>query len=203
MIAAAERTGRGPRQSASSFGTCEVVAAKRLLDAGRLGQIQRVEMVACWTRATRYYRQMPWRGTWKGEGGGVLMNQAPHNLDLVCHLVGSPNRVVARTRTRLQPIQAEDTAHAMLAWPNGALGSVHVSTAEANTGDRIEILQTGGCMVLRLGSLDVEAYDTDLRRHVEETAELWSTPGRSAPGRGAARRVRSRLRLSRLARRHP
>ncbi len=176
MIAAAERTGRLLAVSLQFRHRPEVVAAKRLLDEGRLGQIQRVEMVACWTRATRYYRQVPWRGTWHGEGGGVLMNQAPHNLDLVCHLVGPPSRVVAWTRTRLQPIQAEDTAHAMLQWPDGALGSVHVSTAEANTGDRIEILGTGGRMILGLGSLEVEAYEPDLRQHVEETAELWSTP---------------------------
>jgi len=176
MIAAAERTGRLLAVSLQFRHRPEVIAAKRLLNDGVLGELQRVDVVACWTRATRYYRQVPWRGTWKGEGGGVLMNQAPHNLDLACYLAGQPSRVVAWTRTRLQPIQAEDTAHAMLAWPGGALGSIHVSTAEANTGDRIDLFGTGGRLTIRLGSLDVEVYGTDLRQHVEETPELWSTP---------------------------
>jgi predicted dehydrogenase len=176
MIAAAARADRLLAVSLQFRHRPEVVAAKRILDAGRLGELQRVDVLACWTRAARYYRQTPWRGTWKGEGGGVLMNQAPHNLDLACHLAGPPGKVVAWTRTRLQPIEAEDTAHAMLAWPGGALGSIHVSTAEADTGDRIELLGTGGRMTIRPGSLDVELFETDLRRHIEETDVLWSSP---------------------------
>ena len=176
MIAAAARTGRLLAVNLQFRHRPEVIAAKRLLDEGRLGQLQRVDVLACWTRAERYYRQTPWRGTWKGEGGGVLMNQAPHNLDLACHLAGPPSRVAAWTRTRSQPIQAEDTAHAMLEWPGGALGSIHVSTAEADTGDRIELLGTGGRMTIRPGSLEVELFEPDLRQHLRETDVLWSSP---------------------------
>jgi predicted dehydrogenase len=176
MIAAATRSDRLLAINLQFRHRPEVIAAKRLIQEGRLGQLQRVDVLACWTRAARYYRQTPWRGTWKGEGGGVLMNQAPHNLDLACHLAGPPSRVIAWTRTRLQPIEAEDTAHAMLAWPDGAIGTVHVSTAEADTGDRIELLGTGGRLVIRPGSLDVELFEPDLRRHVEETDVLWSSP---------------------------
>jgi predicted dehydrogenase len=176
MIAAAARADRLLAINLQFRHRPEVIAAKQLIQESRLGQLQRVDVLACWTRAARYYRQTPWRGTWKGEGGGVLMNQAPHNLDLACHLAGPPSRVVAWARTRLQPIEAEDTAHAMLEWPDGALGTVHVSTAEADTGDRIEILGTGGRLVIRPGSLDVELFEPDLRRHVEETEVLWSSP---------------------------
>lgn len=176
MIEAAERAGRLLAVSLQFRHRPEVVAAKRLVEEGRLGQLQRIDVLACWTRAARYYRQTPWRGTWKGEGGGVLMNQAPHNLDLACFLAGPPSRVVAWTRTRLQPIEAEDTAHAMLEWPGGALGTVHVSTAEADTGDRIELLGTGGRLVIRPGSLEVELFETDLRHHVQEAEILWSSP---------------------------
>ena len=176
MIAAAERAGRLLAVSLQFRHRPEVVAAKRIVEEGRLGQLQRVDVLACWTRAARYYRQTPWRGTWSGEGGGVLMNQAPHNLDLACYLAGPPSRVVAWTRTRLQPIQAEDTAHAMLEWPDGALGTIHVSTAEADTGDRIELLGTGGRLVIRPGRLDVELFEPDLRQHIQETDVLWSSP---------------------------
>ena len=84
--------------------------------------------------------------------------------------------MVAWTRTRSQPIQAEDTAHAMLEWPGGALGSLRVSTAEADTGDRIELLGTGGHMTIRMGSLEVELFEPDLRQHLRETDVLWSSP---------------------------
>ena len=95
MIAAAERAGRLLAVSLQFRHRAEVTAAKRLIEAGHLGQLQRVDVLACWTRAVRYYRQTPWRGTWKGEGGGVLMNQAPHNLDLACYLAGRPSRLAA------------------------------------------------------------------------------------------------------------
>lgn len=176
MIAAAERAGRLLAVSLQFRHRPEVVAAKRLIDDGLVGELQRVDVLACWTRAARYYRQTPWRGTWNGEGGGVLMNQAPHNLDLACYLAGRPSRLVAWTRTRLQPIEAEDTAHAMLEWPGGAMGTIHVSTAEADTGDRIELLGTGGRLVIRLGSLEAERFEPDLRQHVAETDVLWSSP---------------------------
>src|SRR5438128_2349883 len=90
---------------AFSLPTVEIVAAKRLISEGRLGQIQRVEVLAAWTRAESYYRSSPWRGSWRGEGGAVLLNQAPHNLDGMCYLVGMPSRVVGWSRTRLQPIE--------------------------------------------------------------------------------------------------
>ena len=57
----------------------------------------------------------------------MLMNQAPHDLDLVCHLVGSPQRVYAATATRLHAIQTEDTATALLEWPEGAQGTIYFS----------------------------------------------------------------------------
>jgi predicted dehydrogenase len=176
MIAAAERAARLLAVNFQFRHRPEVVAAKRLIEDGLLGELQRLDVLACWTRSARYYRQAPWRGIWKGEGGGVLMNQAPHNLDLACYLAGPPSRVMAWTRTRLQPIETEDTAHAMLEWPGGALGTIHVSTAEADTGDRIELLGTGGRIVIRPGSLEAERFEPDLRRHVEETDALMSSP---------------------------
>src|SRR6266542_4282863 len=156
MIEAADRAGRLLAVSFQFRHRPEIVAAKRLITEGRLGQIQRVDVLAAWTRAESYYRSSPWRGSWRGEGGAVLLNQAPHNLDGMCYLVGMPSRVVGWTRTRLQPIEAEDTAHAIMEWPDGALGTVHVSTAEADVGDRIEILGTAGQVTIGDGRLDFQ-----------------------------------------------
>ena len=180
MIAAAERSGRLLAINFQFRHRPEVRAAKRLIDEGRLGQLQRIDVSAIWTRAGVYYTVAPWRGTWKGEGGGVLMNQAPHHLDLLAHLMGMPVRLVAWTRTRLHQIEAEDTAHAMLEWSNGALGSVHISTAEADEGDCIEVLGTAGRLVLENGTLRAEAYEPDLREHVRASQSAFSAP-RSVP----------------------
>lgn len=180
MIEAAERAGRLLAINLQFRHRPEVRAAKRLIEAGRLGELQRIDALATWTRAGIYYTVAPWRGTWKGEGGGVLMNQAPHNLDLVAHLMGMPARLVAWTRTRLHQIETEDTAHAMLEWSNGALGSLHVSTAEADKGDRVEVLGTAGRLVLEHGTLTAEGFEPDLREHIRASQEPFSAP-RSAP----------------------
>ena len=180
MVDAAERSGRLLAINLQFRHRPEVRAAKRLIDEGRLGQLQRIDVSAIWTRAGVYYTLAPWRGTWKGEGGGVLMNQAPHHLDLLAHLMGMPARLVAWTRTRLHQIEAEDTAHAMLEWSNGALGSVHISTAEADDGERIEVLGTAGRLVLENGALNAEAYEPDLREHVRASRAAFSAP-RSVP----------------------
>ena len=176
MIDAAERAGRLLAINLQFRHRPEVRAAKRLIDEGRLGELQRIDVLATWTRAGVYYTVAPWRGTWKGEGGGVLMNQAPHNLDVLAHLMGMPARLVAWTRTRLHQIEAEDTAHAMLEWPNGALGSLHISTAEADKSDRVEILGTAGRLVLKQGTLTAEAFEPDLREHIRASQQPFSAP---------------------------
>ena len=182
MIAAAERAQRLLAVSFQFRHRPEVAAARRLIADGRLGEVQLAEVLAVWTRAERYYSGSPWRGSWKGEGGGVLMNQAPHNLDTLCYLMGMPSRVVGWTRTRLHAIEAEDTAHAIVEWPNGALGTIHVSTGEADVGDRVEILGTAGYLSVGMGRADLRVFEPDLRQQIRESEILWMTPdGRDVP----------------------
>jgi predicted dehydrogenase len=154
----------------------EVQAARRLIQQGHLGEIQHVDLAVMWTRTAVYYGLNAWRGTWAGEGGGVLMNQAPHDLDLLCYLMGGPARVVAWTRTLLHQIETEDTVQAMLEWPNGALGSLHASTAQAGPPQRIEIVGTGGTLRIERGELVFHQFDTDLREHVAQSPQPFSAP---------------------------
>lgn len=144
----------------------EIVAARRLLREGFLGQIQRVELTAVWTRPTCYYQMASWRATWSGEGGGILTNQSSHNLDLLCYLLGSPRRVAAWTRNLLHRIETEDTVQAMLEWSDGALGMVHISTAEADEPERLKIIGTRGSLEIGRGSLQVQAFDRALDEYV-------------------------------------
>lgn len=154
----------------------EVRAARRLIRQGRIGEIQRLRMIASWPRTERYYAMATWRATWWGEGGGVLMNQSPHDLDLVCHLMGAPSRVAAWTQTRVHKIEVEDTASAMLEWPNGATGFLHMTTAEGKTNSEVEIIGTGGILSIGQGTLSFQEFETDAKRFLLETDEIWRGP---------------------------
>ncbi|MBO0793004.1 MAG: Gfo/Idh/MocA family oxidoreductase, partial [Ktedonobacteraceae bacterium] len=156
----------------------EVKTARRLLQEGRLGALQRVEFTVAWTRPASYFQQATWRGTWKGEGGGVLMNQAAHNLDLLCYLIGAPERLVAWTPRLLHNIEAEDTAHALLEFPGGVLGYLHISTAEVDKVERLKIVGTAGSMeISRQQALTVRLLDTDIRDFVKTSPNPYSSPG--------------------------
>ena len=176
MIEAATRAGRLLAVNFQQRARPEIRAAYDLLQGGALGKLQHANMVVVWPRSRKYFGLSPWRGTWKGEGGGVLLNQAPHNLDLLCYLMGMPARLVAWARTTLHPIETEDTVQAMFEWPDGAIGSLHVSTAESGQPERIEILGTSGRLEIAQGSLRYERFDQDLRDFFVTTEEIYNGP---------------------------
>lgn len=154
----------------------EVRAAHKLIQDGRLGKLQRLNMITPWPRSAAYYGQASWRATWHGEGGGVLMNQAPHDMDLICHLMGRPDGVVAWTRTDLHKVEVEDTATALLSWNDGATGYLHVSTAEAGPRQEIEIVGTRGILKIGMGTLTFDEYDADVAEFLSTTPEVWAKP---------------------------
>jgi predicted dehydrogenase len=176
MVTAAEAANRLLAVNFQQRFRPEVRAAYRLIQEGRLGQIQHVDMKVVWPRTNAYFQLAGWRGTWAGEGGGVLMNQACHNLDIICHLVGLPERVTAWTRNLIHQIETEDTVNAMLQWPGGALGSLHISTAEAGIPERLEILGTGGILQLYQCGLSFQQFETNLLRFFQECDEPFKAP---------------------------
>src|SRR5438132_1485855 len=109
------------------------------IDAGAIGEIYRTTMIAtAWYRTQAYYDSGAWRGTWKDEGGGVVMNQAPHSLDVFIWLGGKPTRVDAKAWTRNHRIEVEDTVSAILEYANGATGYLYTTTAEWPGANRFE-----------------------------------------------------------------
>ena len=180
MIEAAQHTGRVLAVNFQQRSRPEIRAAHDLIQSGALGELQHANMVVVWPRSHKYFRMSTWRGTWNGEGGGVLLNQSPHNLDLICYLVGLPQKVVAWARTTRHPIETEDTVQAMFEWPNGAIGSLHVSTAESGQPERMEILGTGGRLEILQGGLRFDRFDQDLREFFPQTEEIYSGPSQHA-----------------------
>jgi predicted dehydrogenase len=176
MITAAKKANRLLAVSFQQRFRPEIQAAKQFLNLGNLGKLQHVDMVVNWFRSRVYFASGKWRATWQGEGGGVLMNQAPHNLDLLCYLIGLPKQLTAWTRTQLHPIEVEDTVQAMLEWEDGCLGSVHISTAESGREERLEIAGTAGVMRIAQGKILVNLFETHLEQFAIENHNMWAAP---------------------------
>ncbi len=129
--------------------------ARTLIREGRLGEIKRsVWIITNWYRTQHYYDSGDWRATWRGEGGGVLLNQAPHNLDLWQWICGMPTEVTARCDTAVyHHVEVEDDATLLTRYANGATGCFITSTGEYPGTNRLEISGTRGKLVLEDGRL--------------------------------------------------
>ena len=129
--------------------------AREIVRSGRLGELKRsVWIITNWYRTQHYYDSGDWRATWLGEGGGVLLNQAPHNLDLWQWICGMPVEVTARCdMARYHHIEVEDDATLMVRYANGASGIFITSTGEYPGTNRLEISGTRGKLVLEDGKL--------------------------------------------------
>ena len=128
---------------------------KELVDSGELGEIKRtIYIINDWFRAQSYYDSGGWRATWAGEGGGVLANQCPHNLDLWQWICGMPERVRAFCHFgKYHDIEVEDDVTAYAEYANGATGVFITSTGEAPGTNRLEISADNGKVVLEGGKI--------------------------------------------------
>lgn len=129
--------------------------AREIVGSGELGGLKRlVWIVTNWYRTQAYYDSGSWRATWNGEGGGVLLNQAPHNLDLWQWIFGMPKRVRAFcTVGKYHDIGVEDDVTIYGEYENGATATFITTTGEAPGSNRLEISGTGGKLVLEDGRL--------------------------------------------------
>lgn len=177
MNAVAEETGKLLAVNFQQRTRPEIKAAYELIQSGQLGTIQHVDVKITWTRTYKYYREAGWRGSWNGEGGALLMNQAPHDLDLICHLAGMPAEVYAWTPTIAHDITPEDTVQAMMRWENGAIGSLHASTAEAGQKSRFEIIGTGGYLRIDPGEVTFLRFEKDIIDFLKTSDEAFAAPG--------------------------
>lgn len=122
---------------------------KEIVDSGELGQIKRTNwIITNWYRPQAYYDSGAWRATWSGEGGGVLLNQCPHNLDLWQWICGMPVKVSSQLHYgKWHDIEVEDDVTTYVEYANGATGVFVTSTADAPGTNRFEILLDGGKLV--------------------------------------------------------
>jgi predicted dehydrogenase len=137
---------------------------RKLIQDGDLGAIVRTNwIITDWFRTEAYYASGGWRATWKGEGGGVLLNQCLHQLDMLQWLCGMPSHVRGFCQIgRYHNIEVEDNVSIYLEWPNGATGIFVSSTGESPGTNRFEICGTRGKVVLENNKLTFIRNEADM-----------------------------------------
>ncbi len=151
---------------------------QQLIRDGELGEIVRTNwIITDWFRTEAYYASGGWRATWKGEGGGVLLNQCLHNLDTLTWLLGMPARVRGFCQLgRYHNIEVEDNVTAYFDYPNGATGIFVTSTGEAPGTNRFEIAGTRGRVVLESNQLHFTRNDSCMLEFSREAKVGFTKP---------------------------
>ena len=117
----------------------ELIRIKEMIDGGEFGELYRTVLDAASYRSQAYYDSGGWRGTWDGEGGGVLLNQGIHFIDYFQWLGGMPVALTGQVTALMHDIEVEDSASALLEYENGAHGFLHCSTVQAPSQTRLEL----------------------------------------------------------------
>ena len=148
---------------------------KEMIDSGELGEIKRfVWILTDWYRTQAYYNSSSWRATWAGEGGGVMLNQNPHQLDLMQWMLGMPERVRGFCYFgKNRDIEVEDEATAYFEYENGAAGVYITTTGEFPGTNRLEISGDKGKLVLEDGIITfykLEISEKEFNRITDTTS---------------------------------
>ncbi|MGB8455243.1 MAG: Gfo/Idh/MocA family oxidoreductase [Anaerocolumna sp.] len=149
-----------------------------LVHGGTLGAIKRVNwIITDWYRTQAYYNSGDWRATWEGEGGGVLLNQCPHNLDLLQWICGMPAKVQAFCHNgKWHDIEVEDDVTAYLEYPGGATGIFVTTTGDAPGTNRFEITLEKGKLVCEEDKLTLFQLEVNEREYCYSTTEGFQKP---------------------------
>lgn len=151
---------------------------KQLIDEDQLGEIIRVTwIITSWFRPQIYYDSNSWRATWEGEGGGVLLNQCPHQLDLLQWFFGMPVKVRGFCGLgKRHKIQVEDEVTAYLEYRNGATGIFITSTGEFPGTNRLEIVADMGKIVAEDKRLSFTQTEIPVSEFSRTATDIWATP---------------------------
>lgn len=151
---------------------------RELVHGGELGAIRRINwIITDWFRPESYYASGGWRATWAGEGGGVLLNQCPHNIDLFQWIFGMPSKVRGFCQLgRYHKIEVEDDVSAYFEYPDGKTAVFITSTGEAPGTNRLEITGEQGRLVLENNRLDYTRNEVRTSDFSKTTTGLFSRP---------------------------
>ena len=157
---------------------CVYRKIKEMIDAGELGELKRMSwLITDWYRTQSYYDSGAWRATWTGEGGGVLLNQCPHQLDLLTWLCGVPTKVRAFCHEgKWHDIEVEDDVTAYLEFANGMTGVFVTTTGDAPGTNRLEISGTNGKLVCEHDTITFDKLGADVREWCKTCEQGFQKP---------------------------
>ncbi|MCR5741674.1 MAG: Gfo/Idh/MocA family oxidoreductase [Gammaproteobacteria bacterium] len=151
--------------------------AKEIISDPKSGKLIRVNwIITDWYRTSAYYKNGAWRATYREEGGGVLLNQSPHQLDLLTWLIGNPKSVYAVSKTVGRNIKVENDVTALLEFDDGVTGVFVTSTHDAPGTNRLEVTLESGKIVIENDELTyykTEMLEPDFDR---QNTEMWGAP---------------------------
>ncbi len=140
----------------------DIRALRDAAQSGELGTLIQGDAYNKWFRAQAYYNSADWRGTWKLDGGGCLMNQGIHYVDMIQWIMGGVKSVQAQIRTAAHDIEVEDTANVLVEYRNGAVGVIQGSTATfPGMAERLEVHGTFGSVVIEADRIKVWRVDSE------------------------------------------
>ncbi len=148
------------------------------IEGGELGPLQRINWIMTgWFRTESYYQSGDWRATWRGEGGGVLVNQCPHQLDLWQWLFGMPSSVRAFCKLgQFHDIEVEDNVTAYMEYENGCTGVFITTTGEAPGANRLEVVGDLGTVVIEHGKVTWRKCETSVSEHSRTSSKGFEKP---------------------------
>lgn len=154
------------------------IKIRELIRSGELGELRRVQWtITNWFRTQRYYDSGAWRATWAGEGGGVLLNQCPHNIDLWWWMFGMPEKVTSHCAFgRYHNIEVEDDVTAYFSYQSGMTGVFITSTGEAPGTNRLEIAAERGRLVYENDRLHWLRNEVPMTKFSHTTNERFAGP---------------------------
>jgi predicted dehydrogenase len=161
---------------------CVYRKMRELVKSGELGAVKRVNwIITDWYRPQYYYDSGGWRATWDGEGGGVLINQCPHNLDLMQWICGMPSRVRAFCHEgKWHDIEVEDDVTCYMEFANGATGVLVTTTGDAPGTNRFEITLEGGKLVCEGDKLTLWRLHENERVYCKKARDYFAPPPHTA-----------------------
>lgn len=145
----------------------EAIKMRQLIDAGAIGSIYRVVMSSAMIRSQDYYDRLEWRGKWADEGGGALLNQGIHAIDMMQWLGGMPASLFGITSTLRHDIEVEDFATAAMSYAGGGQGTMHCNTSQAPNHQRLELWGERGAIVMDDWNATLHRLETSVQDFID------------------------------------
>ena len=155
------------------------VKAKQMIDQGIIGKVFRSILEFAWYRSQMYYEASPWRKLWVEAGGGVLMNQAIHLIDILCWFLGRPKRVFGFLDTLFHKAEVEDLASAIILFEKGIQAVIQASLMDNPTSTKVIVAGSKGRITIdyESGEIEMGYSERDVEEHIHSASDEWGKPG--------------------------